>query len=243
MTNYEITNINQQIVEKFEEQVKEKGLPNMVYTMNRGGKILVSYNKDTLEQLRLDLGLIKIAHNPIITPLGDGNATITVRVDLLTPEGQIIASANGYGELKESPKFKNSNDRMPDMLRLGAVIEKRGLSQAITPLLIRLGLDYPTLMYKQGQKLQGEYQHTSNVEDIETTEIKPERTELNDIEIEQTYKRALEKEEVFKEVASTLKVYHNIEVDSKDYLTRALVSLITVQQLKAIIKNVVNSKE
>lgn len=160
----ELLNI-QELHSKFEIQLKEKGLSNMIYQMKKGGKTLVSYSKATLEQLAMDLGLRKRYKDKSIAT-GKG-VLFVAELDLIDTQDRLIASAIGYANTEESAHFKSGGGEQ-DTLRLGAIAQKRALGWALTPILIRNGLDYVSMAQKVGQELapNAVYETTSNVEDL-----------------------------------------------------------------------------
>lgn len=174
----ELQTFNAQLAEKFEEQVQTKGIDKMVYKMSRGGRTLVGYDKPTLEQLCIDLGLRKEYSELTVVSLPNNDFVVSVKLTLLDGQGKMITTSYGSGQSFETGQKSN------DVLRLTPVVQKRALNIALTPLLVRLGLDYQTIAKREKAKdynSKVEYETTSNVDDLAKND-KPNDNEFISIE-------------------------------------------------------------
>lgn len=158
MNKNEIATINlTDVKEKLELQLLDKTLKDMVYVMKKGDKTLISYNKATLEQLTMDLGLRKVYKDKSLAT-GKG-VLFVVELTLLDSEDRVWATSVGYANTEESSHFRSGGGEQ-DTLRLGAIAQKRALGFALTPILVRLGLDYESV--SNGKQVE----ITSNVDDM-----------------------------------------------------------------------------
>lgn len=235
----ELTIFQTELQEKFELQLKDKGLSKMTYSMKKKDKILVSYNKATLEQLAMDLGLRK-EYNDKSLATGKG-VLFVAELRLLDNNDRLIASAIGYANTEESSYFKTGGGEQ-DTLRLGAMAQKRALGFALTPLLVRYGLDYETQARNQGVTLKDnmEYVTTSNVEDMKQEQGIPANDVIDTERVEKLYAVMAQPTEkaikIFNEFAGIMKTFHNVELEDVIDLNRAVISLLTNKQFELLKK-------
>lgn len=226
MNKNEIATINlTDVKEKLELQIVEKGLSNMVYTMSKSGKTLVSYNKATLEQLTMDLGLRKVYKDKSLAT--SKGVLFVVELELIDSENRMWATSVGYANTEESAHFKTGGGEQ-DTLRLGAIAQKRALGFALTPILVRLGLDYQSV--SNGKQVE----ITSNVDDMIRQDKVLEDDRVDNKVAMQIYKYCLANDLVYKTVRDILISSGIANVQSKDDLTLIHCKRITKEQYELI---------
>lgn len=226
MNKNEIATINlTDVKEKLELQIVEKGLSNMVYTMTKSKKTLVSYNKATLEQLTMDLGLRKVYKDKSLAT--SKGVLFVVELELIDSENRMWATSVGYANTEESSHFSTGGGEQ-DTLRLGAIAQKRALGFALTPILVRLGLDYQSV--SNGKQVE----ITSNVDDMIKQDKALEDDRVDNKVAMQIYKYCLANELVYKTVRDILISSGIANVQSKEDLTLIHCKRITKEQYELI---------
>lgn len=229
MNKNEIVIISEEILKnKMNEIIDLKnGIENMVYKMVKGSKTLIGYNKETLKQLTMELGLREIYSDLSTTTIGD-DAITSVRLELIDNNDRVWTTSYGSYQLTETPAFRGSNERIKDFaLRGTQLAQKRALNNAITPFLIKLGLDYSSI----GKNVE----ITTNADDFDNITKVPAHKDYIDEKVAlKLYNTCLKNELVFKTTRDILLAQGIANIEQVEDLSLVPCKRITKEQFKLI---------